>query len=176
MLLVRFWLLWLLFPCFSLAGLCLPGSAWAQFDKQAWPARGGTPTLTLQDMQGRRWTSAQLKGRVVVLNFWATWCAPCKEELPSLQALHDSPDPPVVLGINVKEPRGRVNAFLHTTQLSLPVVLDEQGDLARQWGVRIYPTTVLLGPDGQARWRVVGDLDWNGPLAHEWLLALKKAR
>ena len=93
-----------------------------------------------------------------------------------MQALHDSPDPPVVLGINVKEPRGRVNAFLHTTQLSLPVVLDEQGDLARQWGVRIYPTTVLLGPDGQARWRVVGDLDWNGPLAHEWLLALKKAR
>jgi len=156
--------------------LFISGSAWAQFDKQAWPARTPSPRLDVQDLQGRRWTSASLQGQVVVLNFWATWCAPCKEEMPSLQALHDAPHPPVVIAVNVKEPKGRVMPFLKHANLSLPVVLDEQGELARQWGVRIYPTTVLIGPNGQARWRVVGDLDWAGLQADTWLHDLKHGR
>ena len=160
----------------AVLALCISGSACAQFDKQAWPVRTATPRLDVQDIQGRRWTSASLKGQVVVLNFWATWCAPCKAEMPSLQDLHDAPNPPVVIAINVKEPKGRVTAFLNKASLNLPVVLDEQGELARQWGVRIYPTTVLIGPDGQARWRVVGDLDWAGPQAEAWLHDLKRLR
>jgi thiol-disulfide isomerase/thioredoxin len=160
----------------GLLALCLSTSAWAQFDKQAWPARTPTPRLDVQDMQGRRWSQASLKGQVVVLNFWATWCAPCKVEMPSLQALHDAPHAPVVIAINVKEPKGRVTAFLNHANLNLPVVLDEQGELARQWGVRIYPTTVLIGPDGQARWRVVGELDWAGPQAQAWLQDLQRLR
>ncbi len=154
----------------------VPLSAWAQFDKQAWPAKTASPALNLQDLQGRMWTSAALKGRVVVLNFWATWCAPCKEEMPTLQDLHDSPQPPVVIAVNVKEPKSRVQAFLNQRNLSLPVVLDERGDLARQWGVRVYPTTVLIAPDGQARWRVLGDLDWDGLQAEAWIKDLQRLR
>ncbi|PUE35624.1 TlpA disulfide reductase family protein [Limnohabitans sp. Jir72] len=154
----------------------VPLSAWAQFDKQAWPAKTASPVLNLQDLQGRMWTSAALKGRVVVLNFWATWCAPCKEEMPTLQDLHDSPQPPVVIAVNVKEPKSRVQAFLNQRNLSLPVVLDERGDLARQWGVRVYPTTVLIAPDGQARWRVLGDLDWDGLQAEAWIKDLQRLR
>jgi len=181
MLSVRSRLLGLLASCFWQTALsALPGQAWAQFDKQAWPAKLATPALDVVDIQGRRWTLAQLKGKPVVLNFWATWCAPCKEELPSLQALHESGsageagEKAVVIGINVKEPWPRVSAFVNNTLLSLPVVLDERGDLARQWGARIYPTTVLIAPDGRARWRVVGELDWNGPLARDWLSALRR--
>ncbi len=156
--------------------LFISGTAWAQFDQQAWPARTATPRLDVQDLQGRRWTSASLQGQVVVLNFWATWCAPCKAEMPSLQALHDAPNAPVVIAVNVKEPKGRVMPFLKHAHLNLPVVLDEQGELARQWGVRIYPTTVLIGSDGQARWRVAGDLDWAGPQADAWLRDLRHGR
>jgi peroxiredoxin len=90
--------------------------------------------------------------------------------------LHDSPQAPVVIAINVKEPKSRVQAFLNQRNLSLPVVLDERGDFARQWGVRVYPTTVLIAPDGQARWRVLGDLDWDGLQAEAWIKDLQRLR
>jgi len=164
-------------PSLLTAALLLTSlGAWAQFDKQAWPAKTPSPALNLQDLQGRTWTSAGLKGRVVVLNFWATWCAPCKEEMPTLQDLHDSPQAPVVIAVNVKEPKSRVQTFLSQRNLSLPEVLDERGDLARQWGVRVYPTTVLIAPDGQARWRVLGDLDWDGLQAEAWIKDLQRLR
>ena len=160
----------------AVAYTLVSASAWAQFDKQAWPAKTPTPVLDLQDLQGRSWTSAVLKGRVVVLNFWATWCAPCKEEMPTLQDLHDSPQPPVVIAVNVKEPKGRVQTFLSQRHLTLPVVQDERGELARQWGVRVFPTTVLIAPNGQARWRVMGDLDWDGLQAEAWIKDLQRLR
>jgi peroxiredoxin len=100
--------------------------------------------------------------------------------MPSLQALHQSQTQgpsdarqAVVIAINVKETASTVMRFMAQQQLDLPVVLDAPGDLTRQWGVRIYPTTVLIGPDGQARWRVVGEVDWNGPISRAWLHDLR---
>ena len=151
------------------------GSAHAQFDKSPWPRTQATPTLNVVDLQGQRWSSAELSGQVVVLNFWATWCAPCVEEMPSLQALHNSAErAPRVLAVNVKETASTVRRFMAAQRIDLPVVLDPQGDLARQWGVRVYPTTVLIGPDGRARWRVVGEVDWQGAEAREWLSELQR--
>lgn len=147
--------------------------AHAQFDKTPWPVRQATPAIDWQDLQGQKWTTASLKGKAVVINFWATWCAPCKEELPSLQTLHEiSGGNPVVIGINVREPVSRVSRYLKSTGLDLPVVLDAQGALAQQWGVTVYPTTVLIGADGQAQWRVRGDVDWSGREAEGWLKPL----
>jgi len=82
------------FLCVAAAGglaalLAWPQLAQAQFQKTPWPPAQPTPALELTDLQGQRWTNASLKGRAVVLNFWATWCPPCKEELPSLQTLHE---------------------------------------------------------------------------------------
>jgi thiol-disulfide isomerase/thioredoxin len=170
-------------PCMSLkylllafgSGFLLIGAdAHAQFDKTPWLRSQSMPKIDVVDLQGQRWTSAKLKGRVVVLNFWATWCGPCKEEVPSLQALHSADGPgPLVIGINVKEAASTVQRFVKAQRLDFPVVLDPQGDLVRQWGVRIYPTTVLIGADGQARWRVVGEVDWSGAQAAGWLGALQ---
>lgn len=153
--------------------LALSMPAQAQFDKTPWPVRQTTPLIDWQDLQGQRWTTANLKGKAVVVNFWATWCAPCKEELPSLQTLHEiSGGNPVVIGVNVREPASRVSRYLQSTGLDLPVVLDVQGLLAQQWGVTVYPTTVLIGADGKARWRVQGDVDWSGREAEGWLKPL----
>ena len=168
-----FWLF--LLTCLGAGLMGLAGSAHAQFDKTPWPRSQATPDWNGVDLQGPRWTAAKLAGQVVVLNFWATWCAPCVEEMPSLQALHNSAETaPRVIAVNVKETASTVRRFMAAQRINLPVVLDPQGDLARQWGVRVYPTTVLIGPDGRARWRVVGEVDWQGAEAHAWLSELQR--
>ena len=150
-------------------------TAWAQFDKTAWPAKVATPALDAVDLQGKAWTTAELVGKVVVLNFWATWCAPCKDELPTLQTLHDISDAhTVVLTINVREPAARAARYVQSTGMTFSVISDAKGELAKRWGVTVYPTTILIAPNGQARWRIVGDVDWSGAQAHAWLVDVRQ--
>ncbi len=164
---MRFFLGWV-FSVFAL-------SAWAQFDKTAWPANTATPKIEAIDLQGKAWSTAELAGKVVVLNFWATWCAPCKDELPTLQTLHDISDSQtVVLTINVREPVARAARYLQSTGMNFPVISDAKGELAKRWGVTVYPTTFLIAPSGQARWRIMGDVDWSGAQANGWLAEVRQ--
>jgi thiol-disulfide isomerase/thioredoxin len=162
-----------LFLAVCLAVLSLgfvPTQAWGQFDKTAWSAKVDTPNIEAIDLQGKVWNVAELADKVVVLNFWATWCAPCKDELPTLQTLHDISDAKtVVLTINVREPVARAARYMQSTGMTFPVISDAKGDLAKRWGVTVYPTTILIAPNGQARWRIVGDVDWSGAQANAWL-------
>jgi thiol-disulfide isomerase/thioredoxin len=153
----------------------LATSAWAQFDKTPWPTNMVTPKIEALDLQGKAWSTAELAGKVVVLNFWATWCAPCKDELPTLQTLHDISDAhTVVLTINVREPAARAARYMQSTGMTFPVLSDAKGDLAKRWGVTVYPTTLLIAPNGQARWRIVGDVDWSGAQANAWLADVRQ--
>ncbi len=150
-------------------------NAWAQFDKTAWPAKVATPALDAVDLQGKTWNATELAGKVVVLNFWATWCAPCKDELPTLQTLHDISDSQtVVLTVNVREPAARAARYMQNTGMTFPVISDAKGELAKRWGVSVYPTTILIAPNGQARWRIMGDVDWSGSQANAWLADVRQ--
>jgi thiol-disulfide isomerase/thioredoxin len=150
-------------------------NAWAQFDKTAWPANMATPKIEAADLQGKAWNATELAGKVVVLNFWATWCAPCKDELPTLQTLHDISDAQtVVLTINVREPAARAARYMQSTGMTFPVISDAKGEWAKRWGVTVYPTTILIAPNGQARWRIVGDVDWSGAQANAWLIDVRQ--
>ncbi|PUE60182.1 hypothetical protein B9Z44_11740 [Limnohabitans curvus] len=150
-------------------------NAWAQFDKTAWPANVATPKIEAVDLQGKAWNTTELAGKVVVLNFWATWCAPCKDELPTLQTLHDISDSQtVVLTINVREPAARASRYMQSTGMTFPVISDAKGEWAKRWGVTVYPTTILISPNGQARWRIVGDVDWSGAQANAWLADVRQ--
>ncbi len=150
-------------------------NAWAQFDKTAWPAKVATPALDAVDLQGKTLNATELAGKVVVLNFWATWCAPCKDELPTLQTLHDISDSQtVVLTINVREPAARAARYVQSTGMTFPVISDAKGELAKRWGVTVYPTTILITPNGQARWRIMGDVDWSGSQANAWLADVRQ--
>ncbi len=165
----KFQLLWLGLFVF-IASHFLSTDAWAQFDKTRWPTKAATPKLDATDLHGKWWSAAEMSGKVVVLNFWATWCAPCKDELPTLQTLHDISDPnTLVLTVNVRESATRAARYAQSTGLTFPIVPDPKGELAKRWGVTVYPTTVLIAPDGQARWRVIGDVDWSGAEANGWL-------
>ena len=162
--------------CLAVLSSCfVTSNAWAQFDKTAWPPNTVTPQMQAVDLQGKAWNATELAGKVVVLNFWATWCAPCKDELPTLQTLHDISDSQtVVLTINVREPAARAVRYMQSTGMTIPVISDATGDLAKRWGVTVYPTTILIAPNGQARWRIVGDVDWSGAQANTWLVDVRQ--
>jgi thiol-disulfide isomerase/thioredoxin len=134
------------------------------YDVQKWPSAQVPPPLEGTDLNGKVWRLADLRGRAVLLNFWAGWCEPCRAEMPSLQAMaeREGPQRLLVLAINFKESTPAVQRFVAQTQLTLPVLQDPLGTTARQWGIRIYPSTVLIGADGRVRSVVRGELDWTG--------------
>ena len=150
-------------------------SAQAQgFDVQPWPAKKALPVLEATDLKGQVWHLSDLRGKAVLLNFWASWCEPCRAEMPALQALaqrHGS-EKLRVLAVNFKDSEATVQRFVQRSGLNLPVLLDPQGRIARQWGVSVFPSTVLIGADGQVQGVVRGEFDWAGPQAEQMLAVL----
>jgi len=161
------------------AALALPGIARAAHVVRPWPAARPAPALALTDLDGKPWTLAAMKGRPVMLNFWASWCEPCRAEMPSLELLATRHERAglVVLAVNYKEPLPKIQRFLEVLPFSLPILLDPDGDAAANWTPRVFPTTVLIGRDGLPRQSVIGELDWMGGTARELvepLLAVAK--
>jgi thiol-disulfide isomerase/thioredoxin len=151
--------------CIACAALLASHSVQAQgYELVPWRAHQPIPQLTGTDLSGQVWRLADLRGKAVLINFWASWCEPCRVEMPALQALAQKhgPDKLRVLTVNFKEPAATAQQFASRTGLSLPVLLDPQGAIARQWEVRIFPSTVLIGADGRVRGVVRGELDWSG--------------
>jgi thiol-disulfide isomerase/thioredoxin len=156
-------------------GVALPGLAAAQpspgYEVARWrtavPPLQSLNRLPLTDTAGKTWQLAELAGRAVLLNFWASWCEPCRAEMPSLQRLaaQHGAGKLVVLAINFKEPATRAIQFATQHGVTLPVLLDSQGQLASSWGVRIFPTTLMLDRRGQPTHRVTGEIDWTGAAA-----------
>lgn len=151
-----------------LAALAAMSLAWpvrAGTIEKPWPSRKPAPPLALNDLDGRRWSLAELRGKVVVLNFWASWCEPCVTEIPTLSWLaetHAARGDLVVLGVNYQEHEGKVRRFLQGVPVAYPVLLDRNGEAAKAWTSRIFPSTVLIGRDGRPVLTVIGELDWAG--------------
>ena len=126
------------------------------------------------ESEGRRDEPASLadtKGKPVLVNIWATWCAPCVKELPTLQALAAGSGAPRVIAVSQDmAPRGSVDAFLDKNKLAdLEVWHDPKMELSGATGAQILPTTILYDADGREVWRYVGDLDWTGEEAAKLL-------
>ncbi len=147
-------------PLPPLASLAPPGER-----PQAAPFR-------LPDLQGQLRELAELRGRVVLLNFWATWCGPCRQELPALQALHDrlSARGLQVLGLSVDagDPV-RVARFLAERSLSLPTLHDPSSRVADRYAVSGFPTTILVDRRGGLVHRELSAWDWAAPSSVAWL-------
>ena len=127
------------------------------------PWSGSTPPFVLKDLAGISHDLATYRGQVVLVNFWATWCEPCRQEMPSIQRLRDklAGKPFRAFAVNVDEPDARVQLFVKQTRFDLPVLLDPNKTVTRSWNVRVLPVTYLIGKDGRVRYRAVGDLDWS---------------
>lgn len=124
-----------------------------------WPAGQKTPALRLSGLDGKDWDLARLRGKVVVVNFWASWCGPCVDELPVLNALaRRDPEQVLVLGANYKEPLDTIERFAGAHPFGYPVLRDRSGEMFKAWTAGVMPTTILVDRQGRARWRSVGEI------------------
>jgi peroxiredoxin len=160
------------FAIILLAALAAPAQA---LELKPWTG-GATPPLELSDLDGKTHRLADYRGRAVLVNFWATWCQPCREEMPSFERLRASLQGErfAVLAVNLAEPESRIRRFLDTVPVRFPVLLDRDGATARAWQARMLPATYVIGPDGAIRYRHLGDLDWSSPEVRELILKLLK--
>ena len=123
------------------------------------------PDITVYDLKGNSISLSSLRGKVVFLNFWATWCPPCRAELPSIDRLYEvfggNPDF-VLLAVN-GEPEGRdtVPRFLKEDPHPFPIYLDPDGSAQQRYGVTGYPETYLIGRDGVIVGKEIGSNDWS---------------
>jgi thiol-disulfide isomerase/thioredoxin len=120
-------------------------------------------TLPLPD--GTKVTLSQLKGRVVFLNFWATWCGPCRSEMPSMEAVYQRLKNKgfEVLAVNLGESKDKVSGFMNEYKLNFPSVLDERQVTGSQYNIRAIPTTYIIDRRGLIIARLVGSINWNTP-------------
>ena len=125
---------------------------------------GVPPVFELAALDGPVMDPDALRGKVVVVNFWATWCGPCKEEMPSLERLQRTfaPSQVQVVAITTDQQEQAMRAFAKSLGLSFPILLDQSKDVSAAFGVRGLPTTVIIGPDGRIRGRAVGPRQWDG--------------
>lgn len=113
------------------------------------------PVFSLPDLDGRSVSLADYRGKTVVLNFWATWCGPCRVEAPSFAAYAEAHPDVVVLGLVADGPPQRVRVVSKDLGITYPVVQADEATL-RAYGVSVYPTTVIVDPDGSVRWAHAG--------------------
>jgi peroxiredoxin len=137
---------------------------------------GAAPALELEDLKGAKHRLADYRGKVVLINFWATWCVPCREEMPSIERLRTSlrDRPFAVLAVNLAEPESRIAKFLEAVPLGFPILLDRDAKAARAWQAKMLPATYIVGPDGVIRYRHLGELDWSKPEVREAIIRLMK--
>lgn len=123
------------------------------------------PDFTLTDMQGDSHTLNDYQGKVVMLNFWATYCGPCIKEMPSMQRLKQkmAGKPFAILAVDMAEEKGDVEAFFakHKIQVDFPILLDPEGVVVEQWMISAVPTTFILDPQGKIRYALFGGIEWD---------------
>jgi thiol-disulfide isomerase/thioredoxin len=139
---------------------------------------GPRAALSLPDLNGRLHDLNELRGKVVLVNFWASWCTPCIQEMPSIQRLADKMRnrPFAVIGVNVAEAERRVRTMVQRLGIGFPVLLDKDSAVFNRWKVTVLPTTYLLDADGVVRYVGRGPLEWDGVEISELLEALAEGQ
>ena len=122
-----------------------------------------TKEFTLPDNKGETQSLSDYRGKVVLVNFWASWCMPCVQEMPELTQLkqHLAGQPFEILALNVGEHQNRVKHFAKRTKFNLPVLMDNSSNVFNEWKIEIMPTSFLIDASGRVRYRARGNPGWD---------------
>lgn len=173
----------LLWAALSLGALPVAARAAGDQDLRAasgkdWAAwQGPTPPLALPDLSGRPHTLASLRGTVVLLNFWASWCDPCRDEIPALSALRRRhyEEGLRLVAVNVAESPQKIAAFLAKWPVAGLVLHDRNSIALKQWHAAGLPANYLIDRAGQLKYWHLGELDWNASQVTAPVTALLRA-
>jgi peroxiredoxin len=140
------------------------------------PVKGSppAPVFVLPTLEGRALNSGSLRGKVVLVNFWATWCGPCKEEMPGLERLQRrfQGEAFELLAVTTDQQEEAIRRFAQQLELTFPILIDEGQDVSSAFGVRGLPTTILIDKQGHVTGRAVGPRAWDSPAAVTLLKSL----
>ena len=127
------------------------------------PEKPATPLLKLPDLSGQQHNIRDYAGKVVLVNFWASWCQPCLMEMPSMQRLHKAMHgrPFSILAVDVEESKSKVWRFKKLLNISFTTLLDSKGKAMKDWDIEILPTSYLIDSEGRMRYGVRGTLEWD---------------
>ena len=134
------------------------------------------PEFVLRDLDGNQHRLSDYRGQVVIINFWATWCPPCREEMPSMQHAWESlkNDGIHMLAINVGEDEDTIFQFTANYPVDFPLLMDSDSGVINQWPVRGLPTTFVVDPKGRISYRAIGGREWDDPALLSLVRALKQ--
>jgi peroxiredoxin len=134
------------------------------------------PDFVLKDIHGKIVSLAQFKGKPILLNFWATWCGPCREELPSMQRMHDASKKNGgfhIIAISIDRfNMKKVNQYAQDLNLSFPVLLDPDRSVRKSYFIRGLPTSYLIDSEGKLRGFISGARNWDSPASLELMKSL----
>ena len=139
----------------------------------------GTPLardFELPDLDGNKLKLSDFKGHIVIVNFWATWCPPCRAEIPSMQRAWNvlKNHNVVLLAIHVGGNEDKIWSFLTDFNVDFPVLIDARSKVSRRWPMMGLPTTFIVDPEGKLALRAIGGREWDDPALIKSILALAK--
>ncbi len=139
------------------------------------PDKPAAPGFELKGPDGETYSLADMKGQPVIVNFWATWCPPCRAEMPAMQrAWEELKDQGVMLvAVNVGESEAEIAAFAERMEVSFPLPMDTNMTVAQSWPMKGLPTTFIVDPEGHLVYRAQGEREWDDPALLELVRGLR---
>ncbi len=138
------------------------------------PDHPRAPDFSLPDIDGEKHSLSDYRGKVLIVNFWATWCPPCRAEMPSMERAWKRYQGRglVIVAVNVGEGEDAIFQFTAEHPVTFPIVLDEDSKVVTDWGVRGLPTTFVVDPQGRVVYRAIGGREWDDPALLDKVMAL----